>query len=589
MNDLRKNHKKILCPYCNKTYEVRNLPSHIDTKHPDEIPEGFTPLQITYHLVNKYPFDYRRLCRICKRPTSWDENKGRYNFLCDDPNCKKKWIVIMKQRIGDSNPTNNQEGLKKMLAARKISGTYKFTSGGELTYTGSYELETLKFLDTVLEVKVEDLQVPGPVLQYEFNNQTHIYITDIYYRPYNLIIEVKDGGNNPNKNQAMIVTRAKQIAKEKYIIQNTNYNYLRLTDKNFSQLMAVFADLKLHAIEYDKSRVIHVNENMFAGIHGMMLPVPRFSESRGDVVIVNYMKKNTFVDDNDYAICNNPKFDTVFARENGKLVKTDKSIFENSEYTPYIVKSVRPIVEKYIQNKLGEYIDKNYLYEAVFNHPAITDDQIMFESTAERYEDYYKNLRTIAESVKEDIYDYSDIIENRWGIISTDGVYNCCIKVKGYERSMRARSSMIILRKFGNIWKAFLRKNLEENDYNAPGGGWNENESPKDAAIREAREEVRMNVTRVKHMGSMIEYHTYCQQWVIDHVPNEEDRWYGYFSEIFVGLYDSEYKGDIEDIDKDSMIYQAKWYKVDDLLSKKSILNNNYKEAIANYLARLEE
>ena len=588
MNDLRKNHKKILCPYCNKKYEVRNLPSHIDTKHPDEIPEGFTPLQITYHLVNKYPFDYRRPCRVCKRPTSWDENKGRYNFLCDDPNCKKKWIVIMKQRIGDSNPTKSEEGLKKMLAARKISGVYKFTTGGELTYTGSYELETLRFMDTVLEIKVEDLMVPGPVLQYQFDNKTHYYISDIYYRPYNLIIEVKDGGNNPNHNQAMIVTRAKQIAKEKFIIDNTDYNYIRLTDKNFSQLMAVFADLKLHAIEYDKSRVIHVNENMFAGIHGMMLPVPRFSESRGDVVIVNYMKKNTFVDDNDYAICNNPKFDTVFARENGKLVKTDKSIFENSEYTPYIVKFVRPIVEGYIQNKLGEYIDKNYLYEAVFNHPAITDDQIMFESTAERYEDYYKNLRSIAESVKEDIYDYSNIIEKRWGIIGDNGVYNCCVKIKGYPKPMRGRSSMIILRKFGKTWKAFLRKNLEEKDYNAPGGGWDENESPKDAAIREAREEVRMNVTRVKHMGCMIEYHTEVKKWVAEHIP-KKDWWYGYFSEIFVGLYDSEYKGNIEDVDKDSMIYQAKWYKVDDLLSKESILNNNYKEAISNYLVRLEE
>ena len=30
-----------------------------------------------------------------------------------------------------------------MLASRKISGVYKFTSGGEVTYTGSYELETL--------------------------------------------------------------------------------------------------------------------------------------------------------------------------------------------------------------------------------------------------------------------------------------------------------------------------------------------------------------------------------------------------------------------------------------------------------------
>ena len=588
MSAINQNRKKILCPYCKKNYEVRNLPSHLDTKHPEEIPEGFTPLQVVYHLYNKYPFEYRRACRVCKHPTSWDESKGRYNFLCDNPECKKKWIAVMKRNIGHSNPTSNQEGLKKMLAARKISGTYKFTTGGEVTYTGSYELETLKFLDTVLEVKIEDLQVPGPVLQYEFNGQTHIYITDIYYRPYNLIIEVKDGGNNPNKNQAMIVTRAKQLAKEKYIIQNTNYNYLRLTDKNFSQLMAAFADLKLHVVEFDKSRVIHVNENMFAGIHGMMLPVPKFRENQ-DVVIVNYMPKNTFVNDSEYAICDNPKFDTVFTREQGKLVKTDMSVFEGCDYTPYIVKDRRPIVERYIREALGQIVDKSYLYKAVFDHPAITDDQIMFESTAERYEDYYKNLKDITESVKEDIYDIHNLIEKRFGIISLNGAYNCCLKVKGYPKPMRGRSSIIILKKFNNKWKAFVRRTFNDRDSITPGGGWDEHEDPKDAAIREAREEVRINVTKVKHMNYLIEYHEDCARWVIENVPREADRWYGYFTEIFVGIYDSKYTGKINDIDKDDLLYTAKWYPVDFLLSKKSFLPKEYKEAIANYLARLEE
>ena len=588
MNNITNNHKKILCPFCHKNYEVRNLPSHLDTYHPEDIPEGFTPLQVTYHLYNKYPYDYRRACRVCKHPTSWDEAKGRYNFLCDNPECKKKWIAVMKKNIGDSNPTQTEEGLKKMLASRKISGVYKFTSGGELTYTGSYELETLRFMDTVLDVKVEDLQVPGPVLKYQFNNETHYYISDIFYRPYNLIIEVKDGGNNPNKNQAMIVTRAKQLAKEKYIIDHTDYNYLRLTDKNFSQLMAVFADLKLHVKEYDKSRVIHVNENMFAGMQGMMLPVPKFS-TQTDIVVVNYMKKNTFVNDNDYAICDSPKFDTVFARSNGKLVETDISLFDNCAYTPYIVRNKRSEIGRFIFENIGEFVSKEKLYEAVFDHPPITDDQIMFESTAERYKDVYENLRNIYESVKEDIYDYSDIVEKRWGIISDDGIYNCCIQVKGYPKPMRARSSIIILQKFGNTWKAFLRKMIEDNDYNAPGGGWDENEDPKSAAIREAKEEVRMNVSNVKHMGYMIEYHEEVAKWVADHVANPDDWWYGYFSEIFVGLYESKYTGEVDEQDKDSMIYQAKWFPVDELLKPGSMLNEHYKNAIANYLTRMEE
>ena len=54
--------------------------------------------------------------------------------------------------------------------------------------------------------------------------------------------------------------RAKQIAKEKYIIKHTNYNYLRLTNNNLNQLLAVFANLKMQMVENTGERVIHVNE-----------------------------------------------------------------------------------------------------------------------------------------------------------------------------------------------------------------------------------------------------------------------------------------------------------------------------------------
>ena len=58
---------------------------------------------------------------------------------------------------------------------------------------------------------------PGPILEYDHEGKTHLYITDFYYQPYNLIIEVKDGGDNPNKRN-MPEYRQKQIEKEKYII-----------------------------------------------------------------------------------------------------------------------------------------------------------------------------------------------------------------------------------------------------------------------------------------------------------------------------------------------------------------------------------
>ena len=588
MKKISENHKKILCPYCTKKIQVKNMPSHIDTYHQDRIVEGLTPLQMTYHLYNKYPFEFRRKCRVCGKPTDWDESKGRYNFLCNNPKCKESWIKTMKTNIGDKNLTSNPEGLKRLLASRHISGVYKFSSGGEVTFTGSYELETLKFLDRIMDVKVEDIMVPGPIIEYEFNGEKHQYISDIYYIPYNLIIEVKDGGDNPNTNQAMALVRAKQIAKEKYVIDHTDYNYLRLTNKNFSQLMIVFTDLKMHVKDYDKSRVIHVNENMFAAVQGMMLPEPKFSEKK-DLVVVNYLKKNTYTDYPNIAVSDNPKFDSVFTRENGKLIMTDKSILENSIYTPYIVRDARYVLKEYILPYIDKEIDENFIYESIFEHPMVTTDQIMLESNVEPYKDYYQTLREITEKISGYRYDFANLIEKRFGIISTNGAYNCCVQVKGYPRSMRGRSAVIIFKKFGKKWKVLLRFNPVEMDYNAPGGGWDEDEDPMDAGIREAKEEVHVNTTNVKYMGYKIEYSSHCKKWVEEHVPNEKDRWYGYFTAIFCGIYDSKYTGFVSEEDSDSMLYTARWWDVDRVTSKHSLLNKEYKEAIVNYLRDLEE
>lgn len=590
-----KSNKKYQCPFCSKKYTKIGLPEHLEDAHNDVLPADFTPLQYTYHIVNNKPLEYRRPCRVCGKPTYWDENKGRYNFLCGNPKCKDAWVKQMKDTMGDKygkyRPTQTPEGLEKMLAGRKISGKYRWKDGVEFTYTGKYELETLKFMDKVLEVKSEDLQVPGPIMQYKLNDETHYYIPDMYYIPYNLIIEVKDGGSNPNTNQSYSLTRLKQMAKENHVINETDYNYIRLTDKDFSQLLAVFADLKMHLVENDKSRVIHVNENTAVAA---IAPVVGFNSN--DAVIVNYMKKNTFVDDNEYAVCDSPKFDTVFTRENGILVKTDKSVFEGCVYTPYIIRNGRHILEEAIINNLNNRVDKNFLYEAAFGHKSYSSDQIMFEDAAEPYEDYYQGLENVRESVNKffeaniknnkaiDPYDNTGLVERRWGVISKNDAYNCCVKIKGYPKPMRARSSMLILRKNNNKYEVLFKYNKDDDEFSAPGGGWNENEDPMDAAIREAKEEVRINVTNVEYCGNLIEYHTEVKDWVKDNVDDENDWWYGYFSEIFVGLYDSKFTGFVDEMDRDSMIKEAKWYPVKELLKNDSKLNKEYQSAILKYI-----
>lgn len=384
--------KYFACPFCKERFTREDMVVHISRKHYEELPSGFTPLRATFHAVNRKDFKYNRPCRICKKPTPWNEPKGRYDFLCTNPSCKKAWIENMKNTMGDKygafRPTTSPEGLEKMLAARKISGVYKFTSGGEVPYTGSYEKKCLEFMDKVLDVKIEDVQVPGPVIRYPYKGQTHIYIPDIYYRPYNLIIEVKDGGSNPNKHPGYSEVRAKKLAKENYVIKHTDYNYLRQTDNDFSQLLGVFADLKLHLNNDDKSRVTHVHETSLGEHMGIaaMNPIVGFIPGK-DVVIANNTKRQTF------GVANSPKFEKIVTLNHLNQVGFDKAenFGSKEDVKLYVKKDIYPKIEKDIEKFMDKEMTEQTFYEMIFGHPMYTKDQILFEDVID-YSKFLDNM-----------------------------------------------------------------------------------------------------------------------------------------------------------------------------------------------------
>lgn len=386
--------KKYRCPYCGALKERSKLPRHIEDKHEAMIPEGFTPTRVAFNAIN-YPknMDYNGKCTECGGPTKWDENKGRYDRQCDKKSCHDSFVknfeANMMRTKGITRITKTPEGQEKMLAGRRISSKYTFSDGSVKTYTGSYEGKALEFMDKVLNCKSEDIMCPGPTMQYNYNGELHWYIPDIYYIPYNLIIEIKDGGDNPNTRN-MPEYRAKQIAKEKHIIDNTDYNYLRLTNNDFTQLLSTMADLKLQLIEHSGERVININENMFAAMQGMF-PM----HDKEAVYVINYTPNNAFLgNDSRFAVAHSPKFDSIFYRnENGELTKGNKEILIDSTYDLYVVRNARSKFESSIRDHIGKFVEEGFLYEAVFGKKMYTPDQIKFEPLAEATIDLYAFLQ----------------------------------------------------------------------------------------------------------------------------------------------------------------------------------------------------
>lgn len=238
--------KKYKCPYCENRVERNKMAAHIEKKHKEMIPEGYTASRVAFNTVNKKSSGH---CIICRNETDWNEDKCRYERLCNNPACKKAYVKMTEDRlkarrgVTKSEMLNNPEFQNKMLKGRSISGTYKFTDGGKIDYVGSYEKNFLEFMDKFLHVKSSDIDAPGPTVEYYYEGKKHFWITDFYYIPYNLVLDIKDGGNNPNKRE-MPEYRAKQKAKEKAIADSKMYNYIRLTDNNMPQLIDIMMDLK---------------------------------------------------------------------------------------------------------------------------------------------------------------------------------------------------------------------------------------------------------------------------------------------------------------------------------------------------------
>ena len=423
-----KKNVKYKCPFCNKSYTREDLVIHITDNHEEDLPEDFTPLRYVFNYVNKKPISYHGICTECKRITAWDENKGRYDRQCGREACKKSFIkrfeANMMRTKGVTRITATADGQELMLANRKISGKYKMSDGVEKTYTGSYELNALKFMDQVMHIKSQDILCPGPILEYEYEGKKHIYITDFYYQPYNLIIEVKDGGDNPN-NRNMPVYRAKQAAKEEFIVKNTNYNYLRLTNNNLDQLLAVFMELKMALVDETNERIIDINENMT-----MMNYMPVIGVEKSQAIIVNYMQNNVFSGENinGYALADNIKLDHIIGRmKDGTLGETDQSLLYNCKYDLYLV-DLTEDAKKSIKDNMGKFVPFEYIYETIFNKKMYTEDQIKVTEGAEPIFDLYTLLEYEEDMIKNKyfvsipenmVYD-----ENGIGIIDTlEAVY----------------------------------------------------------------------------------------------------------------------------------------------------------------------
>lgn len=120
-------------------------------------------------------------------------------------------------------------------------------------------------------------------------------------------------------------------------------------------------------------------------------------------------------------------------------------------------------------------------------------------------------------------------------------------------------------------------------EFAIPGGGLEFGETPIQAAIREAQEEVHINIKNAQETGF-----DYClckdepEDWVKQHVPVNR-WWYNYYTCLIISEYDDVYKGKVDKEDQDKPMQQSsKWYKISEVIDAPTF-KTQWKRALVKF------
>lgn len=247
--------KRYKCPFCvSKVYKNFGAwATHMETMHNEQIPKEWTPARYLYFMQTGMREGH---CVVCKKPSDWNEATQKYERYCKNPACKQSYIKTAKKRMvdkyGKEYILTEPDRQRKMQAAKKMSGKYKFQDGGEVAYVGTYEKDFLEMLDT-FGFSSNDIIGPSPnTYFYLYNNPKepekkgkHFYIPDFFIPSLNLEIEIKTQLNMHHKIQD--IDKVKEYQKDdmmNQLVARNKINYLKLSDKDYTSFFHFILELR---------------------------------------------------------------------------------------------------------------------------------------------------------------------------------------------------------------------------------------------------------------------------------------------------------------------------------------------------------
>ena len=250
------------CRYKAPTYKL--LVQHYLSFHKDDIPDGMHVEEYIFRRKNKNRTVGR--CVVCRKPTKFNLQTKKFSRTCGRQSCKDKLSQTFQQNVKAKTGKTHQEIMKdpeeqkRRLMNRTISGVIKYKNK-EYNYTGSYEKD---FIESAISSKWFDLDLlvwSPPWIRLKYVDKDGVersYIPDFYLRaPYNLIIEIKDGGDNPNKHYAER-DRDKELLKDLAVIDAGKWNYCKIVNKEYDLFLELLNTLAENNTFEDEFKPIYV-------------------------------------------------------------------------------------------------------------------------------------------------------------------------------------------------------------------------------------------------------------------------------------------------------------------------------------------
>lgn len=263
----------------------------MSAQHHGTIPDEYSYSRYFYFVITGKTHGR---CIICEKDTEWNEATQKYERFCKDPKCKEKYREIFKARMikryGKVSLLDDPEQQRKMLAAKKISGKYKFQNGKEIGYCGTYERDFLEMLDKFLKFDGDDIMGPSPHNYYynyvnandRANEGNKLYIPDFYIPSLGLEIEIKQNTNTHPK--LAKIDKVKETQKDALMASMKKINYIKIVEKDYSEF---FDLINLFKTSYNDKEISEASLESLTNYSDNYIPKEKFKLSDYTAIPLN--------------------------------------------------------------------------------------------------------------------------------------------------------------------------------------------------------------------------------------------------------------------------------------------------------------